>query len=151
MALLSYDVLNMLAGDAERADRAAEWSDETWNALRGAGVFGWAIPREFGGAGLTPSEQLGGHEQIAAACLTTAFILSQREAAVRHFLRGPAHLKEGFLPRLARGELFTTVGLSQLTTSHQHGAPALRANRVDDGYRLDGEIPCITGADRADV
>ena len=48
------------------------------------------------------------------------------------------------------GAMQRGVGLSQLTTSRQHGAPALRATRVGaDGFRLDGEIPWVTGADQA--
>src|SRR5262249_23738875 len=55
------------------------------------------------------------------------------------------------LPPLARGELFATVGLSQLTTSRQHGAPALTARPDGDGYILDGVSPWVTAADHADV
>jgi alkylation response protein AidB-like acyl-CoA dehydrogenase len=63
-------------------------------------------------------------------------------------------LRERFLPALARGELYATVGLSQLTTSRQHQAPALVATPLGsaaepDGYRLDGVIPWVTGADQA--
>ena len=151
MALTSDDILTSLEGTAERADRDSVWPQESWDALRPAGAFGWSIPREYGGQGRSAVELLRGQEQIAAACLTTAFILSQREAAVRHFLRGPTPLKDRFLPGLASGEIFATVGLSQLTTSRQHGGPALRAVEAKGGYRLEGNIPWVTGADRAQV
>jgi alkylation response protein AidB-like acyl-CoA dehydrogenase len=143
--------LGALTAAAEAADRAADWPAASWDALRAAGVLRWSIPTEYGGAGLGPVEQLKGNESIAAACLTTAFVLSQREAAVRQLLRGPPLLRERFLPGLAAGDLFATVGLSQLTTSQQHGGPALRATPISDGFRLDGRIPWVTGADRAAV
>jgi butyryl-CoA dehydrogenase len=61
-------------------------------------------------------------------------------------------LREHYLPALARGEAFLTVGLAQLTTSRQHRPPSLRAEpRPGGGYRLDGEIPWVTGADQADA
>jgi alkylation response protein AidB-like acyl-CoA dehydrogenase len=89
-------------------------------------------------------------EQVSSCCLTTAFAFSQREAAIRHLLRGPEHLKQRYLPKLASGEWFATVGLSQLTTSRQHQGAALRATRLPAGdYELNGEIPWVTGADQA--
>jgi alkylation response protein AidB-like acyl-CoA dehydrogenase len=136
---------------ADAADRAPDWPVASWDALRRAGVPRWSVPREYGGDALGPAELLRGAETLAAACLTTAFILSQRDAAVRRLLVGPDHLTRRYLPRLAAGETFLTVGLSQLTTSRQHGGPALRATPTPAGYRLDGDIPWVTGADRAEA
>lgn len=136
---------------ADAADRRPDWPAASWDALRRAGVPRRAVPREYGGDGLGPAELLRGAEALAAACLTTAFILSQRDAAVRRLLVGPEHLRRRYLPRLAAGEAFLTVGLSQLTTSRQHGGPALRATPTPAGYRLDGDIPWVTGADRAEA
>src|SRR5687767_3362039 len=133
---------DQLAIDAEEADRLLDWPETSWQLLRERGALGWSIPSEYGGAGLAPVDVLRGMEEIAAGCLTTAFALSQREAAIRHLLKGPAHLKERYLHGLAAGEIFATVGLSQLTTSRQHQGPALRALQLPSGgYRLDGEIP----------
>ena len=61
-------------------------------------------------------------------------------------------LKKDLLPELATDELFATVGISHLTTSRQHlGTPAVTVERVDAGYFLTGEVPWVTGADRADI
>jgi butyryl-CoA dehydrogenase len=140
--------LALRAEAAEAADRTADWPGASWDALRSSGVSRWAIPENYGGLGLSAVDQLVGHERIAAACLTTAFILCQREAAFHHLLQSSQHLRERFLPKLAAGELFATVGLSQLTTSRQHGGTALRAAASDGGWRLDGDIPWVTGADQ---
>src|SRR5437588_153390 len=57
----------------------------------------------------------------------------------------------GHAPRpAARGHPRRTVGLSQLTTSRQHLGPALTARLTADGVLLDGTIPWVTGAARAD-
>lgn len=136
----------------EAADRLADWPTESWQALKRTGALRWSIPQAFGGEGLTAVEILKRTEEIAASCLTTAFILSQREAGVRQLLKGPERLKARFLPALANGELFLTVGLSQLSTSRQHLSPSMRATRTETGeYRLDGEIPWVTGADQAEI
>lgn len=149
MTVLTEPVRRLLADRAEAADRGPEWPDESWAVLGRAGVLRAAVPSAFGGAGLGPGEALDLAEALAGACLTTAFALSQRDAAVRRLLAGPPDLRADYLPRLAAGQTFLTVGLSQLTTSRQHGGPALRATPDGGGYRLAGDVPWVTGADRA--
>src|SRR5437764_15246375 len=106
---LTPDLLARLAARAEDADRRPDWPAASGDVLRSAGGPGWAVPREYGGAGLGPAELLQAGEGLASACLTTAFALSQQEAAVRRLLAGPEHLKRRFLPRVAAGESFVTV------------------------------------------
>jgi alkylation response protein AidB-like acyl-CoA dehydrogenase len=143
--------LEALAAAAEQADSDPAWPEESWRLVGELGALGWSIPREAGGQGLDRARLLEGSEQLGAACLTSAFIFSQREAAIRWLVQGGAALRQRMLPALARGELFVTVGLSQLTTSRQHRPPSLRAHSLPSGgYRLDGEVPWVTGADRAD-
>jgi alkylation response protein AidB-like acyl-CoA dehydrogenase len=60
-------------------------------------------------------------------------------------------LKRRWLPDLAAGKKFATVGISHLTTSRQHTAPAVTAIPDHDVYRLTGEIPWVTGCRHADV
>jgi alkylation response protein AidB-like acyl-CoA dehydrogenase len=145
--------LAALAGTADQADREPAWPEASWRLVREVGAQGWAIPTELGGRGLDRVAQLEGSEQLASACLTTAFLFSQREAAVRWLLGATGKVRQLWLPALARGERFVTVGLSQLTTSGQHRPPSLRASPAGSGsspaYRLDGDIPWVTGAARA--
>lgn len=146
--LQTTDMTSLQAG-AEVADRTLEWPAMSWAALRAAGVLGWSVPVEFGGFGYSQVDLLKGAEFLGAKCLTTAFVLSQRDAAVRRLMAGPVCLKEKYLPLLALGTTFLTVGLSQLTTSRQHGGPALLASPISGGYRLDGDVPWVTAADQA--
>ncbi len=148
-AILHSEIVARLAAGAEIADVSPEWPSG-WGILRESGLAAWSIPTMYGGAGRDSSDVLRASELIASACLTTAFIFSQREAAVRRVLTGPAILQERFLPSAAAGADFLTIGVSQITTSRQHGGPALRATPLgSQGYRLDGEIPWVTGADQA--
>src|SRR5579884_972737 len=144
--------LTALADAAEAADADPSWPAASWRLLREAGVLAWSVPPEFGGVGGSPVELLTGYETLAGACLTTAFNLSQREAAVRRLLaHGNPAQQRRWLPPLARGEILATVGLSQLTTSRQHLAPSLLATPLGPWrYRLDGVIPWVTAADQAD-
>ncbi|MBL8796649.1 MAG: acyl-CoA/acyl-ACP dehydrogenase [Planctomycetia bacterium] len=140
-----------LDGAAEVADTEPMWPAQSWDPLRAAGVLGWSISTEYGGQDRPVSELLDGYAQLAAGCLTTSFILSQREAAVRRIADSAnAALCRELLRPLACGGRYATVGLSQLTTSRQHGAPALRAELHADRLLLDGTIPWVTGAAQAD-
>jgi alkylation response protein AidB-like acyl-CoA dehydrogenase len=145
------DALAILADRAAAADGASTWPAQSWEALRRAGVLGWSVPRAYGGLELDPLDLLQGYGRLAGACLTTAFLLSQRDAAVRR-LRDSENeaLRHKLLPPLALGECFATVGLSQLTTSRQHTRPALAARFTGDRLVLDGIMPWVTGAARAD-
>lgn len=152
MPLFDEHQRKALIDAADDADRSTAWPAVSWSILHATSVPARSIPVEYGGAGLSPIELLQGMEELGACCLTTAFILSQREAAIRHLTRGPEHLKQRYLPRLAAGEIYATVGLSQLTTSRQHLSPALRATPLAaGGFQLDGEIPWVTGADHAEA
>jgi alkylation response protein AidB-like acyl-CoA dehydrogenase len=145
----AFAELERHAGDA---DARSVWPESSWQALRATGALGWCVPRSFGGMDLVAEELLTAYERLAGTCLTTSFILSQRDAACRRIRDGDSdHLREQLLPALASGEIFATVGISQLTTSRQHGGPAMTADLNGDELRLNGSMPWVTGAARADV
>lgn len=144
-------IVQALADQAERADAETVWPAASWAALRQAGGTRWAIATEHGGDGLTGGTLLARYRDLAAACLTTCFILSQRDAACRRLRDGAnPELAARLLPALARGETFATVGLSQLTTARQHTAPAFTGRLEAEALVLDGVIPWVTGAAQAD-
>lgn len=146
------EALAVLEAHAAEADARGEWPAASWDALRRIGVLGWIIPPEYGGTGCDPLKLLEGYQRLAGACLTTCFLLSQRDAACRRLRdSGNEMLCRELLPALAAGDRFATVGLSQLTTSRQHVRPVLSARLdPDGGVRLDGVMPWVTGAARAD-
>ncbi|HZV06301.1 MAG TPA: acyl-CoA dehydrogenase family protein [Gemmataceae bacterium] len=145
------EALDVLEKHAGEADAVPSWPAASWDALRRSGVLGWIIPREYGGSELDALELLEGYQRLAGACLTTCFLLSQRDSACRR-LRDSGHeaLCRELLPALAAGQRFATVGLAQLTTSRQHVRPVLTARLEDGGVRLDGVMPWVTGAPHAD-
>jgi alkylation response protein AidB-like acyl-CoA dehydrogenase len=110
------------------------------------------VPREFGGSDVSSAQLLAGYEQLAQACLTTCFILTQRNAAIQRIATCEAEgLKAQLLPDLAGGRIFATVGISHLSTSRQHLAqPAVAAELSETSLRLSGSVPWVTGAAHAD-
>jgi alkylation response protein AidB-like acyl-CoA dehydrogenase len=127
------------------------WPGEPFRLLAEEGVLGWVIPAEYGGADASSLEIMSGYERLSSACLTTAFVLTQRNGACQRIAASDNEtLKAELLPGLARGEVFATVGISHLTTSRQHLArPAVRLKATSDGYIAEGTVPWVTGANRA--
>ncbi|MEI8211269.1 MAG: acyl-CoA dehydrogenase family protein [Planctomycetota bacterium] len=89
---------------------------------------------------------------MAYGCLTTAFIMTQRSAAIRRIeTSNNERAKESVLPCIESGEAFATVGISHLTTSRRHlPTPPVQAHRDGDGWRLQGRVPWVTGGCVAD-
>lgn len=146
------DILPELAAFSGPLDARQDWPAEQLRLLGQAGVLGWVIPSAYGGSQIGPSELLTGYIDLAAACLTTTFVLTQRNGACQRIAASSNEaLKTNLLQPLARGELFATVGISHLTTSRQYlRLPAVRAVEQGGGYRLQGEVPWVTGAGHAD-
>jgi alkylation response protein AidB-like acyl-CoA dehydrogenase len=130
-----------------------QWPDEGWKRFVAHGVTRWTIPETSGGAGFAAADILAGCMELARADLVPAFILTQFQSAITRLGVAPSEgLKEWWLPRLASGECFATVGISHLTTSRQHVAkPVVAAEPTELGYRLTGEVPWVTGGSHADL
>jgi len=151
MPSLPADLLSQLATNSGRADLDPAWPAGSLRLLDATDAWRWSIPEEYSGTAWPSSDLLAAYEDLAAACLTTAFILSQRDAALRRLVAFAPHRFADDLTRLAHGQGFTTIGLSQLTTSRQHQQSALVVTaNGPDRYLLHGEIPWVTGADRAE-
>jgi len=137
-----------LADLAVRTSAEGPWRSGAFAALARSGLLAAFIPVEQGGTAAGEPGLMPALVAIAERCLTTSLALTQWAAAVRIIAGGPADVKQELLPALARGDVFTTVGISQLTTSRRHlGRPALAATRDGDAWRLDGICPWVTGAD----
>jgi len=143
--------LTELRRQARAADELPRWAERSWEVLRQLGALRWAVPAAYGGDGLGGSVLLERYEALAGACLTSCFLLSQRDAACRRLVDSASEwVRRELFPRLATGEGFLTVGLAQLTTSRQYGKPAVTARADGDAFILNGTVPWVTGAPRAE-
>jgi alkylation response protein AidB-like acyl-CoA dehydrogenase len=146
------ELCRALAERADALDEAGTWPDEQLALARRAGVFGWFVPRQWGGTGWSESELLRAYLKLSSACLSTTFVLTQPHGACRRIVAcDNERLKAEVLPVLARGERLATVGISHLTTSRRHLARPVLAAHADGGtFVLEGTIPWVTGAVKAD-
>jgi alkylation response protein AidB-like acyl-CoA dehydrogenase len=131
---------------------ANDWPGHQLRLLAEVGLLAWGLPTGFGGREVSETEMLASYEMLAASCLTTTFVLTQRNAACQRIANSDNEaLKAELLPRLCAGESFATVGISHLTTSRQHlSRPAVTAVETEAGFVLSGTVPWVTGVRSAE-
>ena len=126
---------------------------ELIHAMRELGLFGLAIPEEFGGLGLTMEEEV-----------SVAFALAWTSPAFRSLIGtnngigsqgliidGTIEQKQKYLPRLASGDLIASFALTEPDAGSD--AASLRTSAVRDGdvYVLNGTKRYITNAPEAGI
>ncbi len=138
----------------ERVERENAIPDEIVAQMRRLGFFGWSIPDEYGGAGLTTEELCLANMEISqcavayrARCGTNTGIGS--EAIIQE---GTAAQKKKYLPRLASGEITGCLAVTEPDAgSDLLGGLATLAVEDADHYVLNGTKRYITNAPIADV
>lgn len=142
-----------LAAEDDRSADLDIWCGAFWSALERIGGPRWTLPARFGGTECPRPLLVQRSAQLAGSSLTAVFILSQHDAALRRLLAAPANpTAVRWLEAVGAGGIVATVGISHLTTSRRLGNQAVRVAEAGPGrFRLDGIMPWVTGATRADV
>ncbi len=127
------------------------WPTEQVALLTEAGVWRASVAIEHGGERASATARVETYEHVAAGSLNAALILTQHDGACELLGKcNNAELAARLLPKFATGELLTTVGISQLTTSQRGDGPAMRAEPTQGGFLLNGYMPWVTSAANAD-
>jgi acyl-CoA dehydrogenase len=134
-------------------DRTGQIPADIEARLKAQGFFGWSIPTEYGGLGLTTEE-----------LVTCAFELSQASVALRARVGtntgigsealvadGTAEQKQRWLPRMARGELTGCLALTEPDAGSEATQITTTARREGDHYVINGTKRYITNAPLSDV
>src|SRR5256885_928102 len=141
-----------LAPNAARWDKEHEFPREALKGLAAMGLYGIAIPEEWGGAAMDYSAMAIACEEIAAGDCATATIVAVNNL-VAGILNGYGSViqKEKFLKPLARGD---TIGAFMLTEPHvgsDASAITTRGERKDGDYVLNGVKQFITSGKNANI
>ncbi len=121
--------------------------------MRALGLFGLSVPEDYGGLGLTMSEEAAIIRELTRASVvfrsvigTTVGIGSQGIV-----MDGTEEQKRAWLPKLATGEAISSFALTEPEAGSD--AASLRTVAVKDGdvYRISGTKRYITNAPRATV
>jgi acyl-CoA dehydrogenase len=126
------------------------------DVMRKSGFFGWSIPKEYGGAGLSTEELALANIEISQAA--TAFRARAgtntgigSEGIVQD---GTKAQKEKWLPRLASGEITACLALSEPDAGSDATAlktTAIKLDKSPEQFLINGTKRYITNAPIADL
>jgi acyl-CoA dehydrogenase len=121
--------------------------------MRRLGFFGWSIPEEYGGAGLTTEElALANMELSQCAVAYRARVGTNTGIGAEGLVQdGTPAQKRRYLPRFASGELTSCLAVTEPEAGSDVINLATTAIREGDGWVLNGMKRYITNAPIADV
>ena len=131
----------------EMADRSPRERAESWNGhdpafSRKMGEHGWIAmtwPKRYGGHERTALERyVVLEEMLAAGAPVSAHWIADRQSGPLIMRVGTDEQKDTILPRIARGEAFFCIGMSEPDTGSDLASVRTRAAKVQGGYLVNG-------------
>lgn len=143
----------------EIAPHYAEWEHDgqmprsVFAKLGEIGVFGIAVPEEYGGAGQRDYRyNVVLQEEAARALVTLSTVRTQLDVILPYFLEyADAPQRERWFPGLAAGKLLTAIAMTEPGTGSDLAGIRTTAVRDGDDYVLNGTKTFITGGLLADL
>jgi hypothetical protein len=142
-----------LAPNAAAWDRDSTFPREALAELAQLGVWGMAVPEQWGGAGLDYLTLAVALEEIAAGDGATSTIMSVQNSLVCGILNryGTDGQKHRWLRGAATGELLGCFCLTEPHTGSDAATITTRAARTDFGWTLNGVKQFITSGKNAQI
>jgi acyl-CoA dehydrogenase len=134
-------------------DRTGEIPQAAIDLLRSQGYLGMRLPEEFGGGGFDLPTYCLALEEFARSHRAFTLLLDATSglnpiAIARH---GTAEQKKKYVAGLASGKLYASFALTEPEAGSDAQAIRTRAQKVADGWVLNGRKQFISGAHRADL
>lgn len=142
----------LISPDVRAATRGAEGGDTYKRVIRQMGHDGWLAlgwPREFGGQGRSPLEQLIFLEEAQYARAPYPFVTVNTVGPALIAHGSEAH-KTRFLPGIARGEIHFAIGYTEPGAGTDLAALQTSAVRDGNDYIINGSKIFTSGAESAD-
>ena len=137
----------------EEIDLTDRIPDELRAAAAGMGLFGYALPEEHGGLGVTMSEdvQLAFEFGYTTPAFRSLFGTNNGIAGQVIARWGNEEQKQRWLPQLAAGDLIASFALTEAEAGSDPAGLRTSARRDGDGWVLNGGKRYITNAPIADL
>jgi len=144
------DELDPIGMEVERSERIPE---AVVQGMRDLGLFGLAIPEDYGGLGLSTLGQCVVMEELSRANLCFRILITTNNGIGSLGLvhGGDEALRRRELPAMARGERIGCFALTEPEAGSDVASIRTTAVRDGDTYVLDGAKIWITNADIADA
>lgn len=133
--------------------RAESWMGFDPQFSRKLGQKGWlglTWPKAYGGHERTPAERyVVMEEMLAAGAPVACHWIADRQSGPLVLKYGTEAQKRDLLPRIAAGELYVAIGMSEPDAGSDLAAVRTRAVETDEGWRINGTKLWTTGASHA--
>lgn len=142
--------LEPIAEQVEEEDRIP---DAVVTKMAELGLFGLAIPEEYGGQGLSVIGQCIVNEELsrANACFRTRMGTNNGIGSMGIVLHGTEEQRRRYLPELAAGRMISAFALTEPNAGSDASHLETTAARRGDGWALNGTKQYITNGDIAGV
>ncbi|HST37236.1 MAG TPA: acyl-CoA dehydrogenase family protein [Allosphingosinicella sp.] len=130
-----------------------EVPEEIVGEMREMGLFGLSIPEEYGGLGLTMSEEVRVALEFGRTtpAFRSVFGTNVGIGSQGLVMAGSDAQKAEWLPRIASGEIVTSFALTEPGAGSDSASVQTRAVRDGEVYKLSGTKRFITNADKASL
>jgi acyl-CoA dehydrogenase len=127
--------------------------DEIVAEMREMGLFGLSIPEDYGGLGLTMSEEVRVALELGrtSPAFRSVFGTNVGIGSQGLVMAGSDEQKRRWLPPIASGEIVTSFALTEPGAGSDSASVETRAVRDGEVYRLSGSKRYITNADKASL
>lgn len=125
------------------------WDEAFTKALAAHGYLGMTVPREYGGQGRSHIERfIVTEELLAAGAPVAAHWIADRQIVPALLKNGSEGQRREFLPKIAAGECFFGIGMSEPDSGSDLASVRTRATRTEGGWSLTGTKVWTSGAHR---
>ena len=125
----------------------SSWDENFTRALAERGWLGMTVPVDYGGHGRSFLDRfIVTEELLAAGAPVAAHWIADRQIVPSLLKYGTEFQKREFLPKIARGECFFGIGMSEPDSGSDLASVRTKAERVDGGWTLSGTKVWTSGA-----
>src|SRR4051812_38338013 len=137
---------------ATRMEHADEYPAEIVEQMKELGLFGIAIPEEYGGLGLDLLTYIGVIEELAYGWMSLSGIINTHTIVTMIIeMQGSDEQRKRWLPQLATGARRGCLSLSESEAGSDTRNLSCRAVRDGDEYVVDGTKMWVTNGERAGI
>lgn len=140
------------ASGIDRRARSWQGYDPAFSRRLGeAGFLGLTLPKRYGGHERGPFARFVVVEELlAVGAPVAAHWIADRQSAPLILNFGNEAQREFYLPRIARGEIFFCIGMSEPGSGSDLASVRTRAVRTETGWRVNGQKIWTSGAPHCD-